>query len=48
MDAFSLLDEKRYEIGNHNIYGQIFRNARFDESDRVDRPGILLSKFERR
>jgi SAM-dependent methyltransferase len=48
MDAFNLLDEKRYEIGNHNIYGQIFRNARFDESDRVDRPGILLSKFERR
>ena len=48
MDAFSLLDEKRYEIGDHNIHGQIFRDARFDESNRADRPGIVLAKFERR
>jgi ubiquinone/menaquinone biosynthesis C-methylase UbiE len=48
IDAFRLLDEKRYEIGDHNIHGQIFRDARFDESNRADRPGIVLAKFERR
>ena len=48
MDAFSLLDEKRYEIGNHDIHGQISRDARLDESNRADRPGIVLAKFEKR
>jgi SAM-dependent methyltransferase len=48
MDAFSLVDEKHYEIGDHDIHGQISRDVRFDESNRADRPGIVLAKFERR
>jgi ubiquinone/menaquinone biosynthesis C-methylase UbiE len=48
LDAFSLLNEKRYEIGDHNIHGQISRDALFDESNPADRPGIVLAKFEKR
>ena len=50
VDAFSLLNEKRYEIGkNHDIYRQIYIDDRFDDANRADRPGILVAKFiERR
>jgi ubiquinone/menaquinone biosynthesis C-methylase UbiE len=44
-DAFTLLAEKRYEIGNHDIHGQILIEDWFDETNRVDRPGIVLGKF---
>ena len=49
MDAFSLLNEKRYEIGkNHDIYRQIYIDDRFDDANRADRPGILVAKFVKR
>jgi SAM-dependent methyltransferase len=44
-DAFSLVTEKRFEIGGHDIHRQIFIDDRFDETNRADRPGILLAKF---
>jgi SAM-dependent methyltransferase len=47
-DVFSIVEEKRYEIGNHNIHGQIFIDDRFDESNRVNRPGIVLAKFSKK
>ncbi len=46
MDAFNLLNEKRYEIGNnHDIYRQIYIDDRFDDANRADRAGILVAKF---
>ena len=49
MDAFSLLNEKRYEIGkNHDIYRQIYIDDRFDDANRADRPGILVAKFKKK
>ena len=47
-DAFSLLDEKRYEIGNHDIYRQISIDDRFNDANRADRPGILLAKLKKK
>jgi ubiquinone/menaquinone biosynthesis C-methylase UbiE len=47
-DAFSLLDEKRYEIGNHDIYRQISIDDRFNDANPTDRPGILLAKFRKK
>jgi SAM-dependent methyltransferase len=47
-DAFNLVGEKRFEIGNHDIHRQILIDDRFDETNRVDRPGILLAKFIRK
>jgi ubiquinone/menaquinone biosynthesis C-methylase UbiE len=49
MDAFNLLDEKRYEIGKiHDIYRQISIDDRFDEANPADRAGILVAKFEKK
>lgn len=47
-DAFDLLSERRYEIGDHDIYGQLRRDARFDDKNESDRPGIIACKFARR
>ena len=48
LDVFSLLDEKRYEIGkNHDIHRQIFIDDRFNNANRVDRSGILVAKFQK-
>ena len=47
-DVFSKVEEKRYEIGNHNIHGQILIDDRFDESNRANRPGIVLAKFSKK
>jgi SAM-dependent methyltransferase len=47
-DVFNLVAEKRFEIGNHDIHRQIFIDDRFDETNRVDRPGILLAKFTKK
>ncbi|HEY0790379.1 MAG TPA: class I SAM-dependent methyltransferase [Chthoniobacterales bacterium] len=47
-DKFSLLEEKRYEIGNHDIYRQIAMDNRFDSGNQTDRPGILAAKFKKR
>jgi ubiquinone/menaquinone biosynthesis C-methylase UbiE len=44
-DVFNLVVEKRFEIGNHDIHRQILVDDRFDETNRADRPGILLAKF---
>src|ERR1700693_1076087 len=41
IDVFTLLDEKRYEIGNRNIYRQILNNDRFNDANQIDRPGVL-------
>jgi hypothetical protein len=46
--VFNLVAEKRFEIGNHDIHRQIFIDDRFDETNRVDRPGILLAKFTKK
>jgi ubiquinone/menaquinone biosynthesis C-methylase UbiE len=47
-DAFSLLDEKRYEIGNHDIYRQISIDDRFNDANQADRPGILVAKLKKK
>jgi SAM-dependent methyltransferase len=47
-DEFNLLDERRYEIGNHDIYRQIYIDDRFDDANQADRPGILLAKLEKK
>lgn len=49
MDAFNLLMEKRYEIGkNHDIYGQISINDRYNDANPANRAGILVAKFEKK
>ena len=49
MDAFSLLNEKRYEMDkNREIYRQIYIDDRFDDANPVDRPGILVAKFKKK
>jgi ubiquinone/menaquinone biosynthesis C-methylase UbiE len=46
-DVFTLLDEKRFEIGNHDIYRQISIEDYFDETNKADRPGIVAAKFRK-
>jgi SAM-dependent methyltransferase len=44
--GFDLIEARKYEIGNvHDIYGQLKSNARFDENNPEQRPGILAAKF---
>jgi SAM-dependent methyltransferase len=43
-----VVSQRRYEIGDHDIYRQIKIDARFDESDRDGRPGIFTGRFVRR
>jgi ubiquinone/menaquinone biosynthesis C-methylase UbiE len=47
-DAFDLSDLRRYEIGDHDIYGQLRKEARFDDDDVTDRPAIVAAKFTKR
>lgn len=47
-DAFELVDTGRFEIGNHDIYGQLRANARFDPRNGLDRPGIVTARFTKR
>ena len=47
-DAFEVLETGRFEIGNHDIYGQLRDNQVFDELDTRDREGILTAKMRRR
>jgi SAM-dependent methyltransferase len=47
-DAFDTVSLRRYEIGNHDIYGQLQMDARFNEQDTTDRPGIVAAKLVRR
>jgi SAM-dependent methyltransferase len=43
-----IVSQRKYEIGDHDIYRQIKIDARFDESDRNGRPGIFTGRFVRR
>lgn len=44
-DRFTLVSSGRYEIGDHDIYGQLRKDARFDEARGLDRPAILTARF---
>ena len=46
-NRFDILTSSRYEIGDHNVYGQIRKNMEFNENDPSDREGILCSKLKR-
>lgn len=39
---------RKYEIGDHNIYRQLRNDARYDEADKTERPGIAAAKFLKR
>jgi ubiquinone/menaquinone biosynthesis C-methylase UbiE len=43
-DAFELIDLRKYEIGDHDIYGQLLKDARFVGSA-ANRPGIVAAHF---
>lgn len=43
-----LVEERRFEIGNHDIYGQIRIDDRFNETDARERPSIVTAKLIRR
>jgi SAM-dependent methyltransferase len=47
-DVFDVESIRRYEIGNHDIYGQLRREDRFDETNTKNRPGILTAKLVKR
>jgi ubiquinone/menaquinone biosynthesis C-methylase UbiE len=47
-DAFDVLDMRRFEIGDHDIYGQLRRDARFSEMDSTHRAGVLVAKLRKR
>jgi len=48
-DAFEIESLRTYEIGDqHDIYGQLRMNARFDEDDATDRPAIVAAKLVKR
>ena len=44
-DSYHLIEERRYEIGDQNIYRQLAHDARFDASNPTKRSGILAAKF---
>ena len=44
-DSFTVVEEGKYEIGNHDIYGQLGKNDRFDEKKGLDRAGVLTAKL---
>lgn len=46
-DQFITLESRRYEIGDHNIYGQLRKDARYDSSNLIERPGILAAKMSK-
>jgi ubiquinone/menaquinone biosynthesis C-methylase UbiE len=47
-DAFEILETRKFEIGDHDIYGQLKRDARFSDTDMTRRPGILTAKLRKR
>ncbi|BAY17053.1 ubiquinone biosynthesis O-methyltransferase [Anabaenopsis circularis NIES-21] len=48
LDVFDVTSVRRYEIGNHDIYGQLLKDDRFDDTKKKKRPGILTAKFVKR
>lgn len=47
-DAFEIVDLRKYEIGEGDLYQQITKNQVYDESDPGDRIGVLAAKFKRK
>jgi SAM-dependent methyltransferase len=46
-DAFELCDLRKFEVGNHDMYAQMKRNARYDESD-PNRPAYVAARLVKR
>ena len=47
LDAFEVLETRRFEIGNHDIYRQLRDNKVFDSKNTRNRAGILTAKMRR-
>lgn len=44
-DTFTTVETRRFEIGDHDIYGQLRNNAVYNDADPTDRPGVLVAKM---
>lgn len=48
LDVYQVYGEvRKYENGDHNVYGQIKKDDRFNEDDSSDRPGFLAARLDR-
>jgi SAM-dependent methyltransferase len=46
-ESFEVISEGLYDIGDHDIYGQIRQDKRFDSSNEAPRSGIVTAKMRR-
>jgi SAM-dependent methyltransferase len=47
LDCFELIEQRSYEVGDHNLYRQLQRHALYDHSNPSDRPALITAKFRK-
>jgi SAM-dependent methyltransferase len=46
-DCFELIEQRSYEVGDHRLYRQLRRGARYGHADLADRPALITAKFKK-